>query len=190
MESTTGIVKKGVYFAGISIFLLVLSLKQKEALDLGKFVFNTLVVSCRIENAHDKYESIFLNGTFLGSAKRVFHVVNSWYPETSTDKMNFKDLCNSWEQPIDLLIYITSGTTQKSAERRQLARTTWLNVPSHHGNVRHMFVLGLSTNAYENQRVLNEAVRFWRYTHFEFYGFVQKSDTEDNVSNEVDCAEL
>ena len=143
MEITTGIVKKGVYFAGISIFLFVLSLKQKEALNLGKSVFNTLVVSCPIKNAQDKYESIFLNETYVGSAKRLFHVVNSWYPEISTDKLNFKGLCNSWEQPIDLLIYITSGTTKKSAERRQLARTTWLNMPNYQGNVRHVFVLGL-----------------------------------------------
>ena len=33
-------------------------------------------------------------------------------------------------------------------------------MPSHHGNVRHMFVLGLSTNSLENQRIFNEALHF------------------------------
>ena len=71
MEITTYVVKKGVYLTGISIFLFTLSLKQKKALDLGKFVFNTLMVSCPIENAHEKYKSIFLNQSYVGASKEV-----------------------------------------------------------------------------------------------------------------------
>ena len=133
---------------------------QDKVRELKHLALSSVTVHCPVENSWEKFRSIHLNGTYVEGLKRRYLVVNSWYPEISTDKMNFKDLCNSWEQPIDLLIYITSGTTKRSAERRQLARTAWLNMPSRNGNVRHMFVLGLSTNDYENQRIFNETVRF------------------------------
>ena len=161
MEIKIQIVKKCVYCAGFAIFLFVLLPQHKEeVLNLGKVVFNTLVVSCPIGNVRYKLDNIYLNETYTKSSKRVFDVKNSWCPEISTDKMNFKGLCNSWQQPIDLLVLITSGTTKKSAERRQLARTTWLNMLNPYGNVRHMFALGLSTNAHENQRIFRETVHF------------------------------
>ena len=147
--------------AGISIILLFMTWQNKNKVgELKHLALSYVLVRCPVENSKEKFMSIHLNGTYVEGVKRKFPAVNSWYPEIRTDKVEFKHLCNSLVQPVDLLIFITSGTTQRSAERRQLARTTWLNMPNPNGSVRHMFVLGLSTNAYENQRIFNETVRF------------------------------
>ena len=149
------------FLAGISIILVLVILQNQEKVsELRHLALSSILVRCPVENSWEKFTSIHLNGTNIEGVKRKFPIVNSWYPEISMDKIKFKDLCSSWEEPIDLLVFITSGTTKKSAERRQLARTTWLNAPNPHGHVRHIFALGLSTNAYENQRIFNESVRF------------------------------
>ena len=113
---------------------------------------------CPIENIRDKFNSVHFNGSYINNATNK-STVNSWYPAIPTDKVNFEDMCNTGVD-IDLLIVIASSTSAKSGKRRQLARTTWLNMPVKSGNVKYVFILGQPTNAWENEVIIKEAIRF------------------------------
>ena len=142
--------------------LLLMFIKEKTAVtriyQIKDIILHGKPSYCPIENVHEKFASVYYNGSYRNHTPSQF-AVNSWFSAISTDKISFKKLCNIGQE-VDLLIVITSSTAAKSVTRRQLARTTWLNMPVESGIVKFVFVLGLSTNAYENEVVLNETIRF------------------------------
>ncbi len=139
--------------AGLAAIVLVL-----VHFDVFRSVYEMLVFVvlpyCPVDDAEHKFLATDLNGdnNELGAS---YSTVNTWFPAKPVEGVNFQTLCPVSED-IDLLIFIISSTKNRSIERREKSRGTWLRKENIPQGVKYFFVLAWSEVSSENDIVKAE----------------------------------